>query len=154
VSLAEIAIELRVDDAFAERVDVESLTHAAAATLQHQGVDGPAELTIVVTGDGRMRRLNRSFRGVDASTDVLAFQNAEGSGFVTPSEVPRYLGDVIISFPRAEAQAEQAGHAVQTELGLLTIHGVLHLLGHDHAELDQKAVMWAAQEDILRVLSA
>lgn len=150
--MTPLAVEIQVDADFADRVDADRLRQAALATLRHQGLGGPAELTLVVTDDGTVRRLNRSYRGVDAPTDVLSFGNEEQEGFVTAPDAPRYLGDVIISFPRAEAQARQAGHSVEAELGLLTVHGVLHLLGHDHAGPGAKAVMWAAQADILRDL--
>jgi probable rRNA maturation factor len=106
-------------------------------------------LTIVVTGDGSMRRLNRTYRGLDAPTDVLAFGSEENDAEFLPPQASCYLGDVVISFPTAEAQAQSAGHPVGVELQLLTVHGVLHLLGHDHADPEEKATMWAAQEDIL-----
>ncbi len=142
-------IEIQIDADFAGQADTAGLRRAALATLRHQGIEGAAELTLVITGDEAVRRLNRSYRGVDAPTDVLSFGNEEQDGFVTAPDAPRYLGDVIVSFPRAEAQAAQAGHAVGDELRLLVVHGVLHLLGHDHAEAGEKDVMWAAQEEIL-----
>jgi probable rRNA maturation factor len=147
-----MGVELQVNEAYADRVDVEGLTRCALATLRHQEVEGPVELTILVTGDRRVRELNRAYRGVDAPTDVLSFGSAEETGFVTPPGLPRYLGDVVISFDRAHAQAGGAGHGVQAELQLLAVHGVLHLLGHDHAEPDEKAAMWTAQAEVLRAL--
>jgi probable rRNA maturation factor len=152
MNLREVQIEVQIDGAWQSRVGSELFTHAAAAVLRHQGVDGPAELTIVLTGDENVRELNRIYRGVDAATDVLAFEGADPDGFVMPTGVPRYLGDVIISFPRAESQAQCARHPVENELRLLTVHGVLHLLGHDHTHPEQKAAMWAAQAQILREL--
>jgi len=130
------------------------LLRTARATLSYADVNGPAELTVVVTGDGSVRRLNRTYCGVDAPTDVLAFSSGNPQSFVSPVETAQYLGDVIISYQRAEAQAQSAGHPVDAELQLLTVHGVLHLLGHDHAQPDQKGVMWNAQAEILRQLGA
>lgn len=150
----EIRVEVQIGDTFRDRVGPDIFTRSAEAVLRYQGVKGPAELTLVLTGDESVRQLNRTYRGVDAATDVLAFGGAEDDGFVTPREAPRYLGDVIISFPRAEAQAQNVGHPVEAELQLLTVHGVLHLLGHDHVAPDQKAVMWAAQVEILSELGA
>lgn len=149
MSLSGIRIEVQIDDAFAERASAAVLTRCARATLRHQKVEGPAELTIAVTGDEAMRRLNRIYRSVDAPTDVLAFGDDGGEGFVAPPGAPRYLGDVVVSFPTAEAQAKRAGHPLDAELQLLTVHGVLHLLGHDHADPDQKSRMWRAQAEIL-----
>ncbi len=153
---SDLIVEVQIADAFRGRVDPELFRRSAVAALRHQGATGPAELTVVLSDDQVMRELNRAYRGVDATTDVLAFgtEEADGFAFATPPEVSRYLGDVIVSFPQAEAQAQVAGHPVETEteLQLLTVHGVLHLLGHDHALPDEKAVMWAAQSKILEQL--
>lgn len=150
----EIEIEVQIDAPFSDRLRTGLFTRAAAVALAYEGAGGPAELTVVVTGDARLQQLNRSYRGVDAPTDVLAFGNETTEGFVSQPEAPCYVGDVIISFQRAEAQAKSAGHAVEAELQLLTVHGVLHLLGHDHAEPDEKAAMWTAQAALLRELGA
>lgn len=117
---------------------------AALATLQHQAVEPPASLTILLTDDSQLQQLNRDFRQIDAVTDVLSFPD----GTELPG-VGLYLGDIAISVPQAARQAEEAGHSLLEELRLLTVHGVLHLLGHDHAEPDEKETMWAAQEAIL-----
>jgi probable rRNA maturation factor len=150
----EIEIEVQIDAGFVGQVDADQLTRSALATLRHQGIAGPAALSIVVTGDEAVRRLNRTYRGVDASTDVLSFWSGEESDFIFAPDAPRYLGDVVISFPRAEAGAQSAGHPVEAELQLLTVHGVLHLLGHGHADPDKEATMWATQTEILRDLGA
>jgi len=147
--MSAFTVEVQIDDAFAALADSEQLRQAALATLRQQSVTGEAELSIVVTGDEAVRHLNRDYRGVDAPTDVLSFGNEDDESFVIAPGVPRYLGDVLISFPRAEAQAAQAGHPVEDELRLLVVHGVLHLLGHDHAEPEEQAIMWAAQKEIL-----
>jgi probable rRNA maturation factor len=152
VSHADIEVGIQIDALFAGYVDPDRLKRSAAATLRHQGVRGPAELSIVITGDGTLRRLNRTFRGIDAVTDVLSFWNAEKDDFMVGSEALCYLGDVIISFPQAKAQARDAGHPVEAELQLLAVHGLLHLLGHDHADPDEKAAMWSAQANILSEL--
>ena len=102
-------------------------------------------LTIVVTGDAALRRLNRDFAGVDAPTDVLSFEYGD------PGE---YLGDVIISAPRARAQAKRGGHPFIDEMRLLAIHGVLHLLGYDHDTPGRKKRMWAVQAKALRTAQA
>jgi len=102
-------------------------------------------LTIVVTGDAALRRLNRDFGGVDAPTDVLSFEAGEPGV---------YLGDVIISAPRARAQARRDGHPFIDEMRLLVIHGVLHLLGYDHDTPGRKKRMWAAQAKALLTVKA
>jgi probable rRNA maturation factor len=134
-----------------DTINADLLRETAVATLEHQNQAAPLSLTVVVTGDSVVRRLNRTYRGVDATTDVLAFGN---QGEDTFTQLPDYLGDVIISFPKAQSQAGQAGHPVEAELQLLVVHGVLHLLGHDHEISEEKAAMWAAQAEILRGLDA
>lgn len=138
---------------YRQQIDVRRLREAAAKTLAHENLEGDAELTIAITDDDEIHALNRKHRGVDAPTDVLSFaEAATGASFVSAPGEPAYLGDVVISFPRAEAQASIGGHPVTSELTLLVIHGVLHLLGHDHAKAREKRKMWAVQEEILREL--
>jgi probable rRNA maturation factor len=109
---------------------------------------GGTGLSIVIGDDAQLQELNRQFLGLDAPTDVLSFPADE----VDPDSGERYLGDVIISLPRAAAQAEAAGHSVQDELQLLVVHGVLHLLGFDHADPDEKERMWGIQAQVLHQL--
>ncbi len=141
-------IQVWVDEAFVGQVDVPALRRAAAATLAHQGVGDAVALTVWVRDDEALREWNRRFRGVDAPTDVLSFPDGEED----PESNVVYLGDVLISYSRALAQAEAGGHAVADELALLVVHGVLHLLGHDHATPAEKERMWAAQREILQAL--
>jgi len=145
-------IEVQIDEQFRAQVQSEPLHRAALATLIHQRVEELCEVAVVVTDDEALRELNRRYRGVDAPTDVLAFPDEMQGPFVGAPGFPRYLGDVIISFPRAEAQAAEAGHDVRAELQLLVVHGVLHLLGYDDVTDEQRARMWAAQADILQTL--
>lgn len=124
----------------------ELLERAARAVLAHQSADG--DLTIVLTDDAQLRELNRDYLGIDAPTDVLSFPASE----TDPETGHRYLGDILISVPRAGEQARAAGHALEAEVQLLVVHGALHLLGHDHAGADEKARMWQAQTEVLEGL--
>jgi probable rRNA maturation factor len=116
---------------------------AQAALLQQSAPD--SDLTVVLTGDSQIQALDRDFLGKDNPTDVLSFPASE----IDPETGRHYLGDIIISVPRAEAQSIAAGHSLEAELSLLVIHGVLHLLGHDHAEQEEKDRMWMAQSETL-----
>jgi len=142
-------IQAQIDDQFQDQVGPDLLHRAASATLAHQQVKEPCELAVVVTDDEVLHELNRRHRDVDAPTDVLAFPDETRGPFVSAPGLPRYLGDVIISFPRAEAQAAEAGHDVQVELQLLVVHGVLHLLGYDDSTEEQRARMWDVQAEVL-----
>jgi probable rRNA maturation factor len=126
----------------------ESVEAAAAEALKHQSAPVAADLTIVLSDDSQLQALNLQWMGVDAPTDVLSFPSDE----TDPESGNRYLGDILISVQRAAEQARVAGHTVQAEVQLLVVHGVLHLLGHDHAEADEKARMWQAQGEILNQL--
>lgn len=103
---------------------------------------GPSpEVSVRVTGDRELRRLNRDFLGIDAVTDVLSF----------PSGSPGYLGDIAVSWPAVVRQAAAYGHPESAELALLCVHGLLHLLGRDHETADQERAMW---EETFRSLRA
>lgn len=140
-------IHFHIDGRYAAHQFERKLKAAVQAALQHQGAP-KAELTVVLTGDARLRTLNRQYRGMDKPTDVLSFGDIDQlseSGNL-------YLGDVVISVPRARAQAVAGGHSLSAELQLLAVHGALHLLGHDHAQPAQRRKMWAAQDAILSEL--
>ncbi len=142
---------MQIAPAFAALLSAEQLCAAAEAVLRHE--DRPGELTLVVTDDEGIQALNRDFLDKDAPTDVLSFSAQEvGGPFVVAPEAGGYLGDVIVSYPRAVAQAEEHGHSAEQELNLLVVHGILHLLGYDHADEEEKRVMWARQDAILRSL--
>jgi probable rRNA maturation factor len=134
-------------EAFEEKIEDRVLRKAASKTLE-ESLDEEVSLTIVVTGDEQIKSLNKRHRGVDETTDVLAFT----ADYMDPDLGHRYLGDVLISYPTAETQALEHGHSVGEELQLLVVHGVLHLLGYDHLEEGEKEEMWTLQKQILEDL--
>ncbi len=138
-----IAVEIKPD---IPKLSLELIEAAAKSALAQQNASG--ELTIVMTDDAQLQQLNREYLGIDAPTDVLSFPSDE----IDPESGIHYLGDILISVPRAEQQARSAGHALEAEIQLLVVHGVLHLLGHDHARPDEKSRMWSAQSEILAKL--
>lgn len=135
-------------DALNPDIPAELVENAAAAALKHQSAPEPADLTIVLSDDQQLHELNRQWMDVDAPTDVLSFPSDE----IDPETGNRYLGDIVLSVERAAEQASAAGHSVEAEAQLLIVHGVLHLLGHDHAEDEEKTRMWKAQGEILAQL--
>lgn len=98
------------------------------------------EVAIALVTDAHMRKLNRTYRRKDSATDVLSF----------PSDVPGMLGDIVIARGVAEAQAREHGHALQTELRVLALHGLLHLVGYDHDAKDDGGRMRRAEERLRR----
>jgi probable rRNA maturation factor len=133
-----------------ERQLIEAAITKAVQTVLAAVTPSPeVNLTVVITDDPAIQELNHQFMGFDEPTDVLSFPSGEAD----PETGETYLGDIIISFPRAEAQAAQGGHLVLAELQLLTIHGTLHLLGYDHLDQEQKSAMWALQNSALKTLN-
>jgi probable rRNA maturation factor len=146
---AHIAVQIAPE--FSSLLSEETVRRAAQAALRNEGHSG--QVTIVITDDDNIRELNRDFLGKDSTTDVLAFAAQETADpFVAAPEADEYLGDVIISYPRALAQAKQFGHSPKEEVHLLVVHGILHLLGYDHATEDEKLLMWSRQDTVLRQL--
>ena len=143
-------ITLEILDAYRSRVDSSALETAVKTAIQQQSAPADASLTLIISDDEQLHTLNRQYRNVDAPTDVLSFS----ADFIDPESNVPYLGDILISYERATAQATSGGHSIADELLLLTVHGVLHLLGHDHATPEEKTRMWAAQNEILRRLGA
>jgi probable rRNA maturation factor len=121
--------------------------HAARATLLHEGAP-EGDLTLALTSAARIRELNHRFAGEDRPTDVLSF--VDGANDAESGRL--YFGDVLIAVPVAEEQAEAAGHSLAEEMRLLTVHGVLHLLGHDHARPADRRRMEESQRAILGAL--
>lgn len=134
---------INIESSLEPPFDLDLLEQAALAALTHQSAEG--DLTIVLADDEELHRLNRDFLGIDAPTDVLSFPASE----TDPETGAAYLGDILLSIPRADAQAQAAGHTLADEARLLVVHGVLHLLGHDHAEADEKAKMWKVQTEVM-----
>jgi probable rRNA maturation factor len=146
-------IEVLIRPGMEAKVERAGIERAVQTVLRLEAAPSGASLSVVITDDDEIRSLNRQFRGVDAPTDVLSFaDDAPDLPFVDASGEPPYLGDVVLSFPRAQAQAAEQAHSAAQEVYLLVVHGVLHLLGYDHAEPEKKSVMWARQETILREL--
>jgi len=142
-------INVQIGARYADKVKAALLRKAAQATLDQQRVKHRVELTIVITGNAQLRALNRTFRDVDAPTDVLSFATTD---HLQPDTL--YLGDVVISYSKAREQAKTGGHPVEAEVQLLVVHGVLHLLGHDHYTEAEKNVMWKAQTATLKKIGA
>jgi probable rRNA maturation factor len=113
--------------------------------------------------DAYMRSLNQTYRGIDAPTDVLSFANHDAAPAGAPdlalppelaAEMAAYLGELFIAYPYTAAQAARYAVSVADELCLLTVHGVLHLLGYDHDTAAAEQRMWAAQDAVLAALGA
>lgn len=135
----------------------ETIIRAIETALAHAGL-ATAEVSLSIVDDARIQALNREYRAQDRPTDVLSFPLLAPDELAAPAnrpggregnEPPLLLGDVVISLPRAQAQAEAYGHSLARELGFLAVHGTLHLLGYDHDTPEEEARMEAETEAVL-----
>ena len=127
----------------------EVLIRAAEAVLSYHSLPDNTELTIALESINTIQKLNNDFLQINEPTDVLSFPSDE----FDPDTQSTYIGDVVISKEIAAKQAESAGHGLICEMQLLVIHGVLHLLGYDHAIEPDKNKMWAVQKIMLESLN-
>ena len=155
----EILLESELEQAFPYE---ELLKTCIETALAEEGVDVPCEVDVLITDDKGIHQINLEQREVDRPTDVLSFpmfyfrpgKPPKGDALdVDPETGLLPLGDMVISYERAQAQAEEYGHSVQRELGYLAVHSVLHLLGYDHMdEGEEKRQMREREEAIMSIL--
>ena len=145
------SVLVSVDEQVRAAIDSERLERLASAVMEREGLP-PGEVSVLITDDEMVRRLNREYAGEDTPTDVLAFSLTEGEEFASPDDVLR-LGEVIISYPTARRQADDAQRPVRDEIEHLLVHGVLHLLGYDHAEPAEEERMRGREHELLAALS-
>ena len=128
-----------------EKRSFQGVEQASYATLTYLNAP-PGDMTLVLTDNATIQKMNKQFMDLDQPTDVLAFP--DGDEDLETGRV--YFGDVIIAIPFAEDQACQTGNRLEDELALLSIHGVLHLFGFVHSDPEDREKMWSIQDDILQ----
>jgi probable rRNA maturation factor len=134
-----------VSDSWLKRLTTLTVKKVKGAVFENK-----AELSMVLTGDAEVKKLNRIYRGKNKTTDVLSFPLLEGKTFPVGQRKTIALGDVVVSVPQTKRQALEAGKPFKAELALLVVHGVLHLLGYDHMRLDEGKKMFALQDSLLK----
>ncbi|MCM3166269.1 rRNA maturation RNase YbeY [Peribacillus frigoritolerans] len=128
---------------------VESILQFAA---RKENIEKDTELSVSFVDNDRIREINKEYRHKDSATDVISFaleEMGEDEVEIVGAEMPRMLGDIIISIERTKEQAEEYGHSFDRELGFLALHGFLHLLGFDHMNEEDEKVMFTKQKEIL-----
>jgi len=119
---------------------------------ESERIEEESELSVTFVTSEKIRDINREYRNKDSETDVISFaleEMGEGEMELVGLDMPRVLGDIIISVARTREQAEEYGHSFMRELGFLAVHGFLHLLGYDHMEPEEEKVMFSRQKEIL-----
>lgn len=132
-----------------QQKEVEKLLQFAA---EKEGIAPDAELSVTFVNNEEIQEINRTYRMKDQPTDVISFameEMGEGEMEIKGEDLPTILGDIIISIPRAMEQASEYNHSFMRELGFLSIHGLLHLLGYDHMEKEEEEIMFAKQKELL-----
>ena len=128
---------------------IEEILEVAAKT---ENIPEGSEVSITFVDNNRIQEINYEYRNKNAPTDVISFameELGEGEIEIKGIDMPRILGDIIISIPRTREQAEEYGHSFKRELGFLALHGFLHLLGYDHETKEDEKIMFSKQKEIL-----
>jgi probable rRNA maturation factor len=151
----QIELSVQTDPELDAKANREHLNELIVGAITQEASGDATTVGLLITNDENVRKLNLQYRGQDRTTDVLAFASGEsGDGFVSPPSTPPHLGDIVVSYPRAVAQAADHGHSTEEELDRLVVHGVLHLLGYDDRGREERAAMWERQEELLRQFRA
>lgn len=116
---------------------------------EQEHVDSEAELSVTFVDKTEIQEINKMYRDKDKVTDVISFALEEDEPEITGLDMPRVLGDIIICTDVAQEQSESYGHSFERELGFLTLHGFLHLLGYDHMDEQEEKEMFGRQDQIL-----
>ncbi|MFC4076731.1 rRNA maturation RNase YbeY [Salinithrix halophila] len=145
----QVDMDIQIKAEAADTSALEWVERSLDAAAKAEEING-AEVSVLITDDEEIHRLNREFRQVDRPTDVLSFPQWEaGEEWNDENGVPIPLGDLVISLPRAKEQAREYGHSLERELGFLAVHGFLHLIGYDHETVEDERAMFSRQEEIL-----
>ena len=157
--MAEIILENNQDKLPIDRQTEDTIEQVILKTLEAEGCDFSAEVSVTIVDAGQIRRINREQRDIDAVTDVLSFPMLEfdENGKMITDDYDMdgenlLLGDIVICAERARQQAIEYGHSFKREMAFLTVHSMLHLLGYDHMEKAEEEEMFARQEEILSML--
>ena len=158
IGKAVMEINILIDEGLETGIDADWLRRLAEPALVAQGVSATAGLDLFIASEERVRQLNQGYLGKNEPTDVLAFSmlpeqpTVDFSPFVTPPDGLLHLGEVIIAYPQAVAQAKEQRHSVKREIAILIIHGILHLLGYRDDEPELKHQMTARERELLHYI--
>ena len=136
-----------------EEINYKLIEKVISEALRYEGVNDNTEVSVTIVDNEEIRKINNKFRNIDRATDVLSFPLIDFDNESLPDDGSKiYLGDIIISIERAKEQAKEYGHSIDREIGFLTAHSMLHLLGYDHMVPEEEKEMFAKQEEILKNL--
>ncbi len=131
-----------------ENIYEEKFNEIADIACKMHGNEEDVELSVIFVDDEQIHNINKEYRNIDKSTDVISFALEDSEQFYCPGQ-PRTLGDIFISIEHANMQAKDYGHSLEREMCFLFTHGILHLLGYDHMEEVEEKIMIEKQKEIL-----
>lgn len=146
-------MEILFDNSTNYKIDTELIKKVAEAVLDFEGISKNAEISFTAVDLEEIHEINLKHRGIDRPTDVLSFPLINFESEKIPENQKIYLGDIVLCFEKAEAQAKEYGHSFEREIAFLTAHSMLHLLGYDHIKPDEEKIMFSKQEEILQKLN-
>lgn len=141
---------IEINNLTANPVDEDFIKEVIRQVLQGEGIEEETELSLAFVGQGRIRTVNKRYRSKNRATDILSFPGSKVSMKqfkIGPTEETRGLGEMIICLREVKKNALRLGLSIEKELAKVVIHGVLHLLGYDHEEDEQKALEMEKKED-------
>lgn len=152
-------INVSIEQKLKVSLDKNWLKNMVLETLKAEDIITAVEIGLVITDNKTVQELNKTYRDIDEPTDVLAFHMHHTSqetelSFIAPPNGIRHLGEIVISYPQAVKQAQEQGYSTAQELALLIVHGLLHLLGYDHKQPDERQRMKAREKSIMEKLKA
>lgn len=145
-------IDLNDEHGFLKESQQEMLLELLEFAAKEENIEADAELSVTIVNNQEIQEINRDYRDKDRPTDVISFaleEEGEGETAIISEDMPRILGDVIISMDKAKEQATDYEHSLERELGFLAVHGFLHLLGYDHMNEADERKMFGRQDEIL-----
>ncbi|WP_200416260.1 rRNA maturation RNase YbeY [Virgibacillus salexigens] len=131
---------------------IDMIQRLVTFAAEKEGITQEAEVSINFVSNKEIQEINRNYRQKNTPTDVISFamqETGEGEIDIIDEDLPLLLGDIVISIEKAKEQAEEYNHSLERELGFLTIHGFLHLLGYDHMSKEDEQNMFAKQDQLL-----
>lgn len=135
-----------------EKISPKFLEEIVDGFLKLEGIKREVEISLVFVGEKRIKKINKTCRGIDRPTDVLSFEGGDIDGFISAKDDLLYLGEIFICVPVAKRQAKIHEHSLKKELSILFIHGLFHLLGYDHVDDKDYEIMNKKEKELLGFL--
>lgn len=148
----ELSIQLLDETILLQQEEFDLIEKLLQTTAKSEQLSGELEVSVTFVDNEQIQEINRQYRKIDEPTDVISFaleEQGEDEVTIVGVDLPRILGDIIISVPKAKQQAEDYHHSFHRELGFLAVHGFLHLLGYRHETEDEEREMFEKQKEIL-----